>query len=377
MGYLTPTAQQNEEQFESLVDYPGLQPHILKTKSRPCRMWMKNGSYLGMNSFQRSRNIRGKFFDCVWGDESQDLIGMDFWRVVRPMLSDRRGKAVVSGQLPSKAHWTYKDFYEPGQAEPGGKLNPLDNGIPRYRSWAIPSWEGPVFWDEAGKLELEIARQQMPEWMFDSEYGCKPTAALNAVFPPDRLDAITIDPSQIPENKSARFIIGHDIGRVVNPGTYVVMRDDGYVVKSHSFPLGSLHEHQARALQAESERFGNAMVCVDSTGGGGGGKTEDDIVKIYHDNIRGCQSVFMPWQVKPEIVACLCVAVEKKTIRIPSTHKKLLEQMGQYEATYVSGFWKFSAPKGLLDDYVMAMAICTWARKSGWSTVRGNYRGGA
>jgi hypothetical protein len=378
MMYLTPTAQQNEEQMDSLLSFDGIEPFIAKTKTRPSRLWLTNGSYLGMNSFQRSKNIRGRYFDSVVGDESQDLDGTSFWRVVRPMLSDRRGQAVVMGQLPSKTHWTYKDFYERGQAEPGTLLNPSDGGVPRYKSWAIPSSQGPVFWTEDGKRELEIARQQMPQWMFEAEYECKPTAAQNAVFPPDRLTAVTIKaPADLPVRpdgnyarpKDALCVIGHDIGRVIDPGATVVTSNKGLVLMSRRFPRGMKHEDQARELQKLSEAYGNALVCIDSTGGGGGSggyQRGDDIVKIYHDNIRKCQSVYMPWQVKQELVTCLSVAVERGIVAIPEQFRDLLEEMSEYEGHYQNGIWRYSAPTGKHDDLVMGLALCTWALKRGW-----------
>ena len=369
-GYLTPTALQNEEVFESLLADEMLQPFIKHTKSRPCRMWLTNGSYLGMNSFQRSRNIRGKFFDEVWGDESQDLIGNDFWRVVRPMLSDRRGTAIVSGQLTSKMHWTHKDFFEPGQAPPGSPLNPLDDGKPRYRSWAIPSWRGPVFWDESGKKELEIARQQLPKWMFDVEYGCIPAAAHNCVFRPDDLEAISTATQTITTGTTfeGKFIIGHDIGRVIDSGATVVMRvSDGVVFHAARFPLGMKHADQARELASLSKRYNDALVCLDSTGGGGGGKKPaDQVAGVYRDVIPNSRPVFMPWQTKGEIVSCLCLAVEQRKITIPPIHKGLLEEMAAYAAEYHSGYWHFSAPKGLHDDLVMGLALAVWGRSKGW-----------
>lgn len=379
-GYLTPTSLQNEEVFEALLADEMMEPHIKHAKSRPCRMWLKNGSYLGMNSFQRSKNIRGKFFDEIWGDESQDLNGVDFWRVVRPMLSDRRGTAVVSGQLTSKMHWTYKDFFEPGQAAAGSALNPFDNGIPRYQSWAIPSSRGPVFWDEAGKKELEIARQQLPKWIFDTEYNCIPTAALNCVFRPDDLEAIqsggTITAGP---HYDGKFIIGHDIGRVIDSGATVVMRHtDGVVFHAARFPLGMKHADQARELETLSRRFNNALVCIDTTGGGGGGKTPaDQVAGVYRSVIPHSRSVYMPWQTKGEIISSLCIAVEQRKIAIPKVHRDLLEEMSAYEATYSNGYWQYSAPKGAHDDLVIALALAQWGRFKKWNSwdEENTYRG--
>lgn len=379
-GYITPTALQNEEAFERLIGDEDLQPYIKRTKTRPCRMWLTNGGFLGMYSFQRSQNLKGRFFNEVWGDESQDLVGSEWWRVVRPMLSDRRGTMILSGQLPSKVHWTHRDFYEPGQAAPGSKLNPLDNGpdgtpTPRYASWAIPSWENTViFGTEDGKAELEIARTQMPDWMFRADYGCEPLGAQNAVFAPDRLAAVI--GAEIPTEPNGAFIIGHDIGRIRDCGATVVARFDGdrfeqgTVVYAKRFPLGMAHAEQATALKTLSDRFNKALVCVDATGGGQGGKHDDDAVKIYHDVIKNCRSVFMTPATKPEIVTCLSVGIEQKTLGIPNEFRELIEELEAYEATYHNGYWRFSAPKGCKDDLIMGLALCTWARKKGWISRR-------
>ena len=367
-GYLTPTAGQNEEIFDQLLSDNDLRPFIKRTKTRPARMWLTNGSFLGMYSFQRANNTKGKHFDEIFADESQDLDGAAFWRCVRPMLSDRSGTAIVAGQLPSKSHWLYKDFYLPGQAAPGSALNPLDNGVARYRSWAIPSWQGPVFWTPEGKLELQIARAQLPDWLFKSQYGCEPLGAENAVFPPDRLQAVTRGDVPAGPQHGEKYIFGHDIGRIVDPGATVGMRvSDGLVVHAARFPRGMKHEDQARQIEQLAKRWNDALVCLDVTGGGGGGKRPADTVAgIYRDVISNSRAVFLPWQVKQEIVSCLCVQIEQEKLSIPAVFKPLLEELGAYEATYSSGLWHFSAPKGLHDDLAIALALAVWGRSKGW-----------
>ena len=188
--FLAPVASQCDEVFENMMAIDGIQDHIAKTRTRPNRVWFENGSRTEFRSLERPRNIRGKGLDDVIVDESQDVEENTYDAVIRPLVSDKQGSILLLGQFRGR-DWRYKKFFAPGADSPGTAANPVYNGVPLYKSWKIPSRMGPAFQTDAGRLELEIAEQQLPSFIFKQEYECEITANPAAVFPDDQLKRIT------------------------------------------------------------------------------------------------------------------------------------------------------------------------------------------
>lgn len=370
---ICPYNSQAEELFESLLSDDELSDHVARTKTRPSRVWFKNKSRCDLHSVQRSESIRGKGIDDLLVDESQDIPETAFWRVARPLLSDRRGSVLMLGQ-PRGADWRYRQFYLPGQARPGSSDNPLDGGVPRYVSWRIPSRLGPAFQSADGIAELEIARQQMSRFQYAVEYECEAMASPEAAFRPEDLAAITRGTAQKTPVEGAAYCIGFDIGRVRDPSAASCMRvSTGEIVHTERMPLGMSHDNQARRCSSLATFWNNALVVLDATGGGGGSRSPtDEIVRLYCQHVKNTKTVYLnPWN-KQEIMLHLITEVEKKLIWIPADHRELHAEMGNYEAVKKAAHWQFSGIGGHGDDLVISLALSCWGRHKGWThTGRG------
>ena len=93
-----------------------------------------------------------------------------------------------------------------------------------------------------------------------------------------------------------------------------------------------------------------------------------ELNSIGSPNIEALQQLGLPIaaflttnETKAEIVQALMLAIERKEITIPND-PVLIAELEAFEATRLpSGKWKYSAPDGMHDDCVMALALAWWA----------------
>jgi len=292
--------------------------------------------------------LRGSGLDAVWVDEVQDIQGDQFWPVVRPLVSDRRGKIVISGQHRGKTSWYYESLFERGM-----------NGTPGYRSWQIPSWRGMVYLSEAGRQELIEAKAQIPRVVWEQEYECLPTANQNSVFRPDDIDAAMIGRHQIRNESSHDYCLAVDIGRVVDRcGIVVIDCTDGCVCFEELRPKGETHERTADRCAEIWQAFGRCYAVVDRTGGGTGGhRAYDEFTRHYVERIEGMQEYVWNSANKEQAVNAMSLAFEQKRLKIAPELEQLKRQLLAYEYIYKGGRFQYQGPNGHDDDLVAALAM--------------------
>lgn len=366
--YVSPNYSQAIEEFESLVFNQDFASQISRTKQQPYpQIWLKNGSRIGYRSFDRPEALRSRGLDEIWVDEIQNIEEKDFWPVIRPLISDRRGTLIVSGQFRGK-NWYYEEFFLKGQ-DPKQTL---------FRSWAFPSSSGLMYQGERGRAELELARVQVPPPVWDQEFDCIPASNMVAVFPPMQLERIVSGTPKREAEAGKQYCMGLDLGRIADQSAIVVLEcDTGIIVHAEKLPFGMEHALQAVHAAEVAQRY-NACVVIDSTGGATGGHAPpDSYVKFYRERIRALREFYWSAQNKEKIIAELCLAIQQKKVLIPAVSTGLLEELHAYEYTYKHGRYDFHAAAGEHDDYVAALAQAVWGRKFGWVGGRNGAGAGA
>jgi hypothetical protein len=357
--YIAPSYALAKEQFERISE--SLKPFTIKNGARAQpvpEIILYNGSRIRFRSFDRPKLLRGlRAIDEIWVDEIQDIKEAPFWSVLRPILSDRRGTLVVSGQFRG-LNWYYKQFYEAGQ-QPNQSL---------YWSCKKPSSSGLMFQDEEGRQELEIARSQLPRAVFLQEYECEPVANQAAVFLTEDLQVIKRGkPLQKPE-RDRHYIIGYDLGEMTDPSSACVLEyETGSVVHSEKVPIRTKHSIQAKALAENARRWNNAQVIIDGTAGGTGGKrSADETVKYYRELIPDVRVMIWEPSVKAELVRRSSLVIENHEISIPPEFSLLHEELASYEFERKGETYIYHGADGCHDDQVAALMMAIYGWKSGW-----------
>jgi len=341
------------EQFDAIISHPALKGQIKKVRQAPSLLIeFRNGSTITFRSWERPDNLSGSGYDGVWCDEIQSWNPRRFWRIIRPLISDRRGKLVISGQHDGVESWYYKQLYVLG----------LPDGNPLYKSWSIPSWRGLSFQSAAGREELRIAKTQCPDIVWKVMYACIPTAAENAVFRHEDLQESKRGTAEGPI-ADVDYVGGLDLGRVVDPSAYVILRGNN-VVHAEKRPLGEKHELGSEHAKLLHRRYNQCLMIVDSTGGATGGHQDPDTyVKFYRDKVSEMREFYWTEKSKKRIVESLCLAVEQRLIGIPAEFEELHRELSLYQYRLRSGRIEYSAPSGQHDDLVAALAMAWYARR--------------
>ena len=365
----TPTKSQEDEILEAFWKVDGIDEHMQKTLTRPTRFFFKNGSKAEFRSLERARNIRSKGAHLVILDEIQDIAQDAYESVIRPVVGATQGRILMLGQM-RPGSWYHKGYFLPGQAGAGSELNPIDLGRPRYKSWLIPSRMGPAFMTEAGKIELETARQQTAKWRWELEWeGTLKGDAPDTCFPGTQIDRIIRGtPTAAPTagrqyfKNDPCFLIGLDIGKQRDPSAAVVLNvDTRQVEHTERFPLGMEHEAQARRAAALAREWGGAGVIIDGTGGGAPGRGKgDQYIRLYREACPTAHVMYQVWQNKTAMIEALALIIERQEINIPAALTELLEELRMYKCEYRKGFWRYF---GTPDDLVSALAMATFARQ--------------
>lgn len=200
-AYIAPTYSQAKkiawDYYKQFLE-PLRQKNLVTFNETWLRVDFKNGGKIYILGAEDPDTIRGMYLDHVVLDEYQLMPSDFFEKVIRPLLSDRKGKAIITGTPSGKNH--FFDVYQQGQDED------------------YPDWTSHLFrWDQTDVLdegEVQAAKRDMSEEAFLQEYECSFDAAVRGAFfgknvarvrSSDRLRNIEYDPSY-------PVITGWDIG---------------------------------------------------------------------------------------------------------------------------------------------------------------------
>src|SRR5262249_20162647 len=120
----------------------------------------------GFRSSDQRDNLRGEGLDLLLLDEAAYQPEEVWTDVLRPMLADRRGRAVFASTPQREGDWFQAAFDRGQRGEDGGK------------SWQLPSVKNP----RLDPQEIEDARQQMPGIVFRREFGAEFVSAAGALI---------------------------------------------------------------------------------------------------------------------------------------------------------------------------------------------------
>jgi len=349
--FISPFSWQARKEYDGLNNHPEIQPLIRRSVASPYpSIYFHNGAEIHYRNFQRPQSLRGDGIQECWVDEIQDIDERDFWSVIRPLLSDRRGKLRLSGQFRGR-NWVYRAFYERG----------LDQSISDFRTWVFATSSGLSFRCVDGRAEIEAVKSQMPRAIYDQEYDCLPGSNDRAVFRDDDLQSARRGMVISRGMQGRSYLISADLGKIVDPSAIVVFDIQAKtIVHENIRPLREKHDIGAKHLDRLSRDFGNATVVIDSTGGATGGKRpQDEVLKIYRRLLKDRLREFY-WTMgnKERVINDLSVALEQGKLGVPKELDQVHNQLSLYEYTYrpSSNRYEYHGPDGHDDDLVAAVA---------------------
>lgn len=291
----------------------------------------RNGGYLSVYSMDNSDSMRGEAFHLVIMDEAAIMPPVVYTDVVLPTLADYDGD-LIAISTPRGRNWFF-DTFTKAQAD----------GV-HMAAWTAPSSANPLpgiqrafTWAEANVPSRSFQQEWLAQFLEDG-----------AVF---RNIEACIQSSILPAGETGRrYAIGVDLGKMEDYTVFVVadMADKAVVHIERSHLID--YTVQLQRLKELCERFPPEAVVI-----------EVNIERMFTEQAQAAGLPVVEFTTtnasKQVLIEALILAFEQGAITIPR-HDVLLAELRAFSAVRLpSGAIRYSAPSGMHDDTVMAMAL--------------------
>ena len=318
VAYITPTYQLGKIFFKEIVDLLPLEIYS-KNESDLVITFITGGS-IRFFTGERLDNLRGLKFHLAVIDEASFIPNLeDGWlNSIRPTLTDYKGKAIFLS-TPKGKNYFFSLF---SKAEPD------------WQSFKFTTYDNPYI----DPQEIDDARRQLPEVVFEQEYMANP--AENAANP---FGSQYIRNCIHPVTTMPVVAYGIDLAKSVDWTVIVGLDEDGNVAYFDRFQM-DWHNTKQTIL-----RLPKCPILVDSTGVG------DPILEDLQREGVMIQGLKFTSSSKQQIMEGLQAAIHQGKIGYPEGI--ISQELEVFEYMYTATGVKYSAPSGFHDDAVMALAL--------------------
>jgi hypothetical protein len=297
------------------------------------RIDFPGGGMIAIRSTHAPDNLRGEGLDFVVLDEAA-FMSPDVWpEIVQPMLLERKGHALFLS-TPYGRNWFF-DLYQFALRRNGKG----------WRAYNFSSYENPHIPAE----ELDAIRETISERVFREEYMAEFVDDSGQVF--RRVREAAVAAVGVQPRRDARYIGGIDWGRSNDATVLAIIDADTRQMVALDRFTGIGWDLQRGRLRALCERWGLAVVWAE----------ENSIGSV---NIEALQAEGLPIrpfkttvQSKGPLIEALALAIERGELALLPDETLLGELVSYHMERLPNGGYRYSAPPGLHDDTVIALAL--------------------
>lgn len=289
--------------------------------------------------------LRGRKYAFAIIDEAALVRNADYFdAIIRPTLTDYRGGALFLSTPRGRNHF-YR-MYTLG-------LQQFDN---EWAAFQFPTSANP----HINKDEIESARRLLPDRLFRQEYLAEFLDDGGGVFRRVR-DCADGQMNDNPQDGRA-YVIGVDLGKHNDYTVMAVMDVEARALVWYDRFSQIDYTLQLARLKALADRYRPQAIQI-----------ERNIGEMFIEQAQRLGLPVVAFQTtnasKQVIIDNLALAFEQGTIHIPND-ATLIDELESYEMERLAGgTFRYSAPDGLHDDTVIALALA-------WDATM-NRRGGA
>lgn len=299
----------------------------------------KYGS-ITFRSGDRPDNLRGDGLDLVIFDEAA-YINPYVWTVLRPSLNDKKGDAIFIS-TPNGLNWFYT-LYNRG-------LSDIDTWR-EWECWQHTSYDNP-FLDPA---EIDADKNEMTREEFEQEHLALFHEQEGRVF--RNVNAVAVLDQQTVRKRDHVYTFGIDWARK-HDATVVSIMDATDSKQVDVVRLTSMDFTTQRSIiTGLIARWKPAKVLVEENAAG------MPIIDEFRSEGIKVEPFYTSHTSKPPLIQALALAIEKQTIEILSDESAVgriqYNELKAYEMklSRSGSSWSYGAPRGMLDDTVIALAL--------------------
>ena len=316
VAYITPTYKLAKAFFERLTAAIPFKNNISNLK-----IYCPNNGSIEFFTGERLDNLRGRKFHLVIIDEAAFIPDLESgWQnSIRPTLTDYEGKAVFLS-TPRGKNFFYSMFMKQGEAD--------------WQSFKFTTYDNPYI----NTREIEDAKLQLPEVVFEQEYLANPSE--NSANP---FGNAYIKNCIRPVSSQQIVSYGIDLAKSVDFTVIIGLDNGGNVAYFDRFQMDW---HNTKET---IRRLPIAPILADSTGVG------DPILEDLKREGINIEGLKFTSQSKQQLMEGLAQAIQQGKIGYPDG--VIVDELDVFEYQFTANGVRYSAPSGFHDDCVMALAL--------------------
>ena len=310
----------------------GLPKELYEPNESELTLKLANGTTLWFKSGEKPDNLYGEDVYGAVIDEATRCRA-EVWYAIRSTLTATRAPARIIGNVKGRKNWAYQMAR---RAEAG------DPAMSYHKITAADAVEAGVLAAD----EIEDARRTLPESVFRELYLAEPSDDGGNPF---GLAAIARCVGSLSSGEAPAVVFGVDLAKSVDWSVVVGLDEDGAVCRFERF-----QKPWRETLQTVLDVCGYIPTLCDSTGVG------DPIVEsLQREGGSNFESFKFTSPSKQALMEGLAVAIQSGTVSFPDG--PIRSELEEFEYEYSRTGVRYSAPAGLHDDCVMALALAVRA----------------
>ncbi|MCS7133580.1 MAG: terminase family protein [Candidatus Caldarchaeum sp.] len=243
------------------------------------------------------------------------------------------------------------------------------------RGWFYQAWSNEKEWSRhfvglgssphISEQELAELRKMMTDVEWRQEMECEFLEEADAFIPYEKILACIEDYVPSVAKDDLKTFVGVDFGRYRDSTVLVGVAEDGgvlricYVQELKQAPFSV----QLEAVRKTAEVLKPSMIAVDSTGMGA------PLAETLAASLPTLTPVTITAAVKTTLVNNLRNMIYGRKIAIPADETTLINQLRMFRQINTGHGFKYEAPAGEHDDYVMALALACYAAQTQQSST--------
>lgn len=316
------------------------------------------GGRIIYRSMDNADNVRGYTADGVVIDEAADVAASAWYEVLRAMLIDTGGWSWAIG-TPKGQNWFWREFVNAADREDSMAWSAPTFGV-EITEEGLRRVPHPLENPHIPFAEMEQLYRTLPERIFRQEILAEFQTDHGSVFLGVRAAVDTGRAQNEEPVAGENYYLGVDLARVEDFTVLTVVDQSRRQVYFERFNQISW-ERQIERIVTVAERYG-ATVLLDSTGVG------DPIYEALRNKRLTVDGYKFSNESKERLIDSLAMGIENGLVRLMDLPTQTNEMLAfQYELT-PSRNVRMTAPEGMHDDTVIALALADWAvsHPGGW-----------
>lgn len=285
------------------------------------------GVVISFKSAQKPDNLYGDDVQRVVADEATRW-AEEAWIAIRTVITNSGGLVRVLMNVKGRQNWAYRlcRIAQSGQS-------------PNMKYVLLTAWDAV----EAGLLpkeEIEDAKKLLPEQIFNELYLCIPSDDGGNPFGLKAIEACVFGQSE-----AEPVVWGIDLAKSMDWTVCIGLDRFGVVCRFERW-----QGHWNSTKRKIKELVGMVPALVDSTGVG------DPVLEdLQAENTYTYEGYVFSQRSKQQLMEGLAIAIQQGKVRYPAGTIK--DELSSFEYEYSRTGVKYTAPRGLHDDCVMALAL--------------------